>query len=352
MTESGIRYASAHVPPEAIAAYARSKGWSKTERYGDYSHVYGGQDLPEIVIPDTDEIVDYQHVLYRLVQVFAQVLNASTDRIWTDVKFANRDVFRLSVPSEDEPGISAEAFQGLAKSLKGLFRASARMEQGQGSKNLMDGVRFGHTEPGSYSIVMMTPTIEYKDRQIWDDPTQYPIERRVTNRLSDCLSATVRIIKSDIEEAVRAELMPSLNSQWLAAFRDISRPVQSAKLDITRAKTLLSSDRKPIERFEIARENVEVLDKALSELGKTVEHGPIVGIVKSVTRELADESGTISMEAEVDGKHRVVKAVLRDSDYRKAVMAHLERAQIAVSGSLINVKNRWKILEAQLENRQ
>ena len=38
------------ISPVALAAFARSEGWSKTEVFGTHADVYAGLDRPEIIL--------------------------------------------------------------------------------------------------------------------------------------------------------------------------------------------------------------------------------------------------------------------------------------------------------------
>ena len=52
------------ISPDALSAYARVAGWSRTsEKYRTYSDVYAAEGLPEIILPGTQSLGDYASVV-------------------------------------------------------------------------------------------------------------------------------------------------------------------------------------------------------------------------------------------------------------------------------------------------
>ena len=57
------------ISPDALSAYARAAGWSKTdERYGAHSDIYAAEGLPEIIVPRTQRLGDYASVVAQLIE--------------------------------------------------------------------------------------------------------------------------------------------------------------------------------------------------------------------------------------------------------------------------------------------
>ena len=65
------------VAPAALAEYAVEHGWSKTEPYRGCAHVYEGDGLPEIVIPDHNNLGDYASTVSRLIEFWSERKNQS-----------------------------------------------------------------------------------------------------------------------------------------------------------------------------------------------------------------------------------------------------------------------------------
>ena len=67
------------VEPERLTGYARERGWTKAEPYGEVSDAWRGEGLPEVLIPRTNEIGDYAQAVASLLEVFAD--GAGTDEL-------------------------------------------------------------------------------------------------------------------------------------------------------------------------------------------------------------------------------------------------------------------------------
>ena len=179
------------ISPDALSAYARVAGWSKTnERYGAHSDVYAAEGLPEIILPGTQSLSDYANVVASLIEIFAKVTERDELAIYYDLVNANRDVVRVRVGGSDD-GVTVndgvdlicgarDMLLAAACSLRApqtLYRAGANRE----AADLLSRVRLGQTEQGS-SVVALVISMPSDD----DDP---PIERRMTRRLIESLEA-------------------------------------------------------------------------------------------------------------------------------------------------------------------
>lgn len=358
MPEHHISGSVPQILPEVIAAYAVAAGWRKSEKYGEYSHVYAGDGLPEVVIPHTTEISDYERVLSRLIYVFSHVLDFNENQIRTDLRFADRDVIRFSIPSESDPGLDATILPDVARGLRNLLRAAALSEcaprpnhVGRANaivSDLLNGVRFWHTERGSYVVVMLTPVIEYRDRTIWDIPAKHPFPRRVTRRLVTGLNATKNIIGQGMDDQIVEAVTSGVSANLLDALCLVADPFPKVALDITWAKTLRMSN--PVETIRFTKDNVSVLGEVAAQFksNKISRNEKVSGLVKRLSRTSNEEMGTISLETEIDGQARVVTAVLGATDYDKAIGAHKDRVEIILDGDLIKEGRKWHLFAPEV----
>ena len=94
------------VTPAALASYARAEGWLKIGTYRDYSDVYGAEGKPEIIVPRTAVIDDYEMAVSDLIKVFGNALHRDDISIYRDLTVADKDVLRiraLDAPSHSLP---------------------------------------------------------------------------------------------------------------------------------------------------------------------------------------------------------------------------------------------------------
>ena len=94
------RDALREVTPTALSAYARTRGWAKVDIYGDWSDVYTGQSLPELLIPRTHQLGDYLMVVARLIETFARVAGVSENAIYYELLALDRDAVSAGVSDD------------------------------------------------------------------------------------------------------------------------------------------------------------------------------------------------------------------------------------------------------------
>ena len=81
--------------PEVLSAYAQRLGWSLNDKYGESSHIYTANDLPEIIIPKHQEITDYESVVTQLIKVFADVSKKKVSAIYKELIMFESDEIEL-----------------------------------------------------------------------------------------------------------------------------------------------------------------------------------------------------------------------------------------------------------------
>ena len=60
------------IPCINVEMYARRRGWEPHQPYRKNSYIFRGIDLPEIIIPQTNELGDYASVVSKLLTIFAE----------------------------------------------------------------------------------------------------------------------------------------------------------------------------------------------------------------------------------------------------------------------------------------
>ena len=158
------------VSPLALSAYARSAGWAKTEEYGEYSDVYEGHQLPEIIVPRSQRLGDYAQVVARLIAIFAQAAEVEEIEIYSDLIVADRDVTRVRAASGDNDS-TIELGQGvnLVNGARDMLLAAAcsledprpvyRTGANKKANEFMSRARLGQTETGSFVVTILSPVV-------------------------------------------------------------------------------------------------------------------------------------------------------------------------------------------------
>ncbi len=90
------------IQPEALTAFARRTGFNRTGPYGDHAWIYEGPNLPEIIIPTTNRIGDYNRVVAQLLSRFARASGLSESETRRQLLNFDRDVVSFHPRPETE----------------------------------------------------------------------------------------------------------------------------------------------------------------------------------------------------------------------------------------------------------
>ncbi len=357
--------ALAAVSPAALSAYARSAGWDKEGDYGDYSDIYAGEELPEIILPRTQRLGDYATVVSRLIQVFAKAAEIDEHTLYRDLVTADRDVIRVrvfegegsgDVPVNDGLNLlsgAQEMILAAACSLnesRALYRAGANRE----ASDYLDRVRLGQTEHGSYALTLLAPVVSPRIQQDLlpeMEPDDDPIERRVTKRLAGALraarEATEKTASGDAEAFSRA-IGRGVSANLCEALVKLIEPFPSLDTSVVWARTRPMTTTRENVNFDA--DDVPILREAARSF-RDREPQPdtqLFGIVRSLKREEEEVEGSVSIRASIDGHNRSVVAVLDQSDYERAVRAHGAKAPVVMRGDLERLGQRWRLLNPRI----
>ena len=354
--------ALSEITPSALTHIAVELGWSELEPYGDHSTVYAAADLPEIILPRTRELGDYARVVVRLIDVFASINNRDTLAVYRDLVTADRDVVRVRVAEGDDSlpmGKGADLFAG-ARSM--LIATACSLNNPQAvyrritkqATELVNQVRLGQTEQGSYIVVLHTPAVVPRSPTLLEDPKDdfAPPHRRMTRRLSEALTTTRETLEKGTlasdGEAMESAILRGVSANLCESLVELIGTFSSLDIRVTWARTRPERSRREAIRF--FEPDVQHLDAA-SRLFREFEPQPdaqLVGAVVRLRRAESESDGNITLRAEVEGGPRSVTANLNQEDYNLAIQAHRERAAVIVTGTLERVSERWRLLNPSI----
>ena len=348
------------VSPAALSAYARVEGWARNGTYGDHADVYAADELPEIILPRTQRLGDYAHVVSQLIDIFAQVADMDELAIYRDLVTADRDVIRVRAAESNDGAVSVDdgisLMQGASDMLlaaacslrnpQPLYRAGANRD----ASDYLRQVRLGQTEQSSFVVTLLTPVIPPPmlptvDPELASDDDS--IERLVTKRLAEgldaVLQATERTVVGDraaFFEAVDAGVSANLCESLVT----LIEPFPTLDIGLTWARTRPMKSARNVVRF--ANDDAPIIREAARSF-RAREPQPDVrlfGFVQRLRRDEGETGGTITLRASVDGRQtRSVAAVLSQSDYERAIQAHSMKAPVVAEGDLERAGQRWHL---------
>lgn len=353
------------ITPAALATFAKSQGWLKREAYGEYANVFAGEDRPEILVPNTDNIADYSSAVARLITIFSDFTHTAQTSLYRDLMASDHDVVRVrAIVKSDDGSIGLNDGLSLVTNSRQMLLAAAcavnspqpvyRTGANKEAMDYLNGVRLGQTEHGSFVITMMAGIPPRVQSSLFEDEsTSEPIERKVSIMLMQALTAAKSttalansgddIVFSDdiVEQGVSANLCEAL-----AKLVDSGERVE---IGVSWAKTRPRDDSTGRIIFseadaDILREGARVLRERIPQ--KNFE---LKGYVHRLNRDEQEQTGKIFVKGFVDDKLVSVVTTLDENEYTKATVAHEKRQEIIVTGDLLRQGERWQMLNPRVE---
>ena len=351
------------ISPAALSAYARSAGWTRTERYREHSDVYVGEALPEIVLPRTDRLGDYASVVSTLIGIFAEVANLDELALYRDLVTTDRDVIRVRAAESEDGSVNASAGVSLMRGAHDMLLAAAcslrkpqplyRAGANREASDYLKRVRLGQTEQGSFAITLLSPVVSPPMRQEFDEPADEPIERLATIRLADALTAareaTERVVSGDDGGAFRESIERGVSANMCEALAEVIEPFQMLDISLIWARTRPIEPARKVIRF--AEADASILREAARSF-RDREPRPdekLFGRIRELKRDEGETSGTVTLLTSIEeGQTRSVKAFLKQSDYEQAISAHKDRIPVVMEGDLERRGRSWSLFNSRI----
>ena len=352
------------VSPTALSAYARAAGWRRHEPYRVHSDVYIGESRPEIIIPRTERLGDYASVVATLIDTFAGVTDQDESSVYRSLVTADRDVVRIRVPEKDDGSVTLEDGVNLVDGARDLLLSAAcslreaqpvyRAGANREAAELLKQMRLGQTDQGSFVVTLLTPVVPPPMPGLFPDPgdRHAPIERRMTSRLVEALSAAreaaERAAGGD-DGAFEGTVASGVSANLCEALVRIIDPFPTLDVGVSWARTRPVATPGTVVRF--GRADAALLREAARSLRERAPRPEVRlhGFVRLLRRGEAEDDGTIRLATDIDGQRQSVVAVLVQADYERAVQAHKDRALVVLTGDLERTGQRWRLLNPHVE---
>ena len=337
------------VSPEGLAAYAKGAGWAKVESYGAHSDVYAAEQLPEIILPRTQLLGDYASVVARLIEIFAEVSERDELALYRDLVTANRDFVRVQAGGSGDGSLSVNDGVDLVGGSRDLLLAAAcslgeprplyRAGANKDANDLLNRVRLGQTEQGSFVIAMLIPIVPLPVPSRFpgaaDDDA--PIERQLTIRLIEALTAARKATESTVtgdDAGFTGAVEKGVSANLCEALDRLISPFPTLDVTVTWARTRPRKSAASIVRFVNA--DAPILREAARSLRQREPEPDVrlVGPVHRLRRDEWDENGVVTMRAIVGRQWRSVKVYPKRTDYDLLTEAHRTKAHVAMTGDL------------------
>ncbi len=381
------------VSPAALSAYARTAGWTKVDTYGKHSDVFIGEGLPEIILPRTAHLGDYARVVSMIIEIFAKAADVDELAIYRGLAIADRDVVRVrAVDGDDSGSVAVSDGIDLMSGARDMILAAAcslqrpqplyRVGANREAMAYLKRVRLGQTEQGSFAITLLSPVISppiqqqplFPALEYGDDPSkpqvtrhpvdpiqqplfsalEYgndPIERQVTRRLADSLAATREATERTVggdTGAFSEAVARGVSANLCEALVKLIEPFSTLDISLVWARTHPMSTDRNVVHFDA--HDAPILREA-ARLFRDREPRPgirLFGVVPRLKRDETDTEGTIALWTSIDEQNQAVVAVLKQSDYERAIQAHETKSPLVIEGDLERTGQRWRLLNPRI----
>lgn len=352
------------VRPAALSSYARSRGWAQQERYRIYSDLYVGEGLPEIFVPRTQDLGDYASVVSRLIETFSEVSGQDELTVHRDLVTADRDVVRLRTCDPDHSGsLPVTAGADLVCGARDLILAAAcsldqpqavyRMGASREAAEYLDKVRLGQTDRGSYVVTLLGPELPSMAQMARQglDAIYEPAERQVTRRLADSVLEARKAVdesRAGREDPFVERVHKGVSANLCEALAQLAGVASELEISLVWALIHPREEARTVIRFaEADRSLLADAGNALRRCNQ-VHEAALVGYVKSLARNEHELEGQVTLQAQIEGSTRSVRANLSQPDYDRAIDAHRNRVPVALRGDLQHSGSRWSLLNSRV----
>jgi hypothetical protein len=347
------------IEPEAAEPYLRAGGWElvREGKLGNRWRLREDTTVRNVAVPlpALDEH-DRAAMLVSVLETLADIEHRSPVKVARDLRDANNDLLEFRVvSSEIEHGeiplrAAPELTQGAFEAIQAAARSAVapRPHYAAGTlpavvRRFVDDAKLAGTEKGSVVLVIrapMTPVVQQESIEGLEEPS--PFERRVVDRLvhgvraakaaahRDLAAADPDSFDEDIGDGLSANLCEALSK--LAG--EASGLEGRLDLRVRWALTRPSDERSTtveVERGELGRlDEIATVLKQIQPIPNTTVRGPVVRLA----RQPGEPEGTIDIQADIDGRTKVVRMHLERSDYDLAWTAQSTERELEATGIL------------------
>lgn len=332
-------------------------GWENTNDLNEYYNVWhspvinGKQE--ELVIPTTREVFRLEHNLDNIIKTLMSFYDKKEYQILDDFENSVKDQVKFRVMSEMTEDGYIPLVEGvqLLENTKEMLIASF-LSVNNKRKNftgphpetvdeVINNIKMGQTEEGSFIINIYLPNDYYEDGQ----PSLLEEESDSFTRKALTImeqASTELISKAETYEEQNNDLsvfddsyLLGVSSNLCSAISEIS---SNGKNDVE-IEIILNNkidDKEDVRRIEIRKELIPIIDtvREYYKQDLTTEDYVLIGHVTKLHQEIDESEGDITLTCLIDGKLKKVKLELNETFYTIAQEAHRNKSYLRCVGTL------------------
>lgn len=347
--------------PLHVTSYLDAHNWESVKTYGEIASIWQkceGDECVKIIVPSDTELADYISRILDVIKVLSKVEKRSLDYIITDILRANADTIRItaykgkpvnSLPLQEASNLLKSSLDMIASVAQSIIKPRPYFcsRYSKEVEDFVDGLKMGHTEQGSFIVNIFSKTdprlqnlftpIE-KEQELLDKDDE-PLGRKTIMRISQLLPVAINAANNRDKKQFMDSIKDGMSANFCEAVSEITKICgeDGANIDISWAPV------RPVmpywhlkTNFNIRQDTADVLTEAAQQL-RTLAPEKDVDIrgyvVKCEKNETANQ-GEIKVNDISNDKSRAVYLVLKNEEYKKAVLAHKDGIMISAKGDI------------------
>lgn len=341
----------------SFSRYLLKLNWEKANDLNEYYNVWhspiidGKQE--ELVVPITREVFRLERNLDTIIKILMSFYNKKEYQILDDFENSVKDQVKFRVKSEMTEDGYIPLVEGvqLLENTKEMLIASF-LSVNNKRKNftgphpetvdeVINNIKMGQTEEGSFIINIYLPNDYYEDGQ----PSLLEEESDSFTRKALTImeqASTELISKAETYEEQNNDLsvfddsyLLGVSSNLCSAISEIS---SNGKNDVEIEIVLNNKidDKEDVRRIEIRKELIPIIDtvREYYKQDLTTEDYVLIGHVTKLHQEVDESEGDITLTCLIDGKLKKVKLELNETFYTIAQEAHRNKSYLRCVGTL------------------
>lgn len=346
------------VSPDDLATFAKLSGWAKRGENGQYSDIYVRTTGETIEVPNTPESDIYHLDVHHVISVFSEVEGIIPDSLYKQLFTLDRDRFQFRIIGDEVNGSiklkdSSQFVDGVWSIFETIANRLKKTLQLKKKDDLIEDMRMGHTELGSFVWTFMTPRIPMTSPS---SELIKPLPRHLSQYLAQALSVTRQATDAEELTAFSKEAGATVDAQWCEKLSNIVEPFAKLNIQLDWARTLANDfDYKPVSFTQhdvpVLREAATFIKDREKEDMKSMPNQKMRGFVYRLDRDEEDPEGTVRIKLFIDGETLDAKTTLEQSEFDKASRSNNARKNLTVHGDLRQTsRHTWQLENAILED--
>ena len=342
------------VPPPALAAYLRNRGWHQVEQVGDKASVWSrtveeAGEL-EILMPLRRDLRDFPQRMAEVLGTLEVAERRAQSEILDDITAAAFDVLRIRLLGEQFEDGTMPLEQGVraVERTRDLVLAAAcaavsprpvyYTRKPPQATEYAARVRLGQTAHGSYVLTVRSPV---PPGLAFGLDVEDPFERRVTKTLARALLATrnasLDALATGSLDAFRQAIALGVSANLCDAVAGLAGDMGARGVDFNLSWSAGREIHGDVpSSVVIDADSVQIIEEAGRLFRETApqEDFEIQGFVVRLDRSEGAETGIATVTTPFEGGFRNVRLTLGGDEYDLAVTAHANRRRVRALGVL------------------